>query len=421
MPISKTKVDRAGRALARNEYRTDDEYLEADDVVDEYRKAHLAPLSRTTSEIQKWLSVYGKTYYLAQRLKRKPQIVRKLHRLSVRLSQLQDIGGLRVIVPNNSDVDELYRYLEQQIESQSDFSIGRSTDYRDQGRDLTGYRSLHVLLKRDGLALELQIRSQMQHAWAENIERTSVIYGHHLKEEEGDPTVLKYFQLLSDAFYEVEAGRDPSAALRLQVDSTRVLAESIIVESPKASVLGTTVNEGVIRAITGKTRSSSSGINNWILVFDWNSGSFVHWSATSLDASEAMESYVDHERRFRAEDGFEVVLVGASEPETLRKTHSHYFGLARYDEVLESLDVSIEGLTRRLGLDLGERQVLISLHRKHMWGASRVSRDTLKNHFCPQVADIEATIDSLIARGILVEKGGLSLNQKKKSEIEAQL
>ena len=31
--LSKTRVDRAGAALARERYRTDDEYLEADDIV----------------------------------------------------------------------------------------------------------------------------------------------------------------------------------------------------------------------------------------------------------------------------------------------------------------------------------------------------------------------------------------------------
>jgi len=93
MAISKTRIDRAGAALARDQYRSDDEYIELEDLFDEYRKAHLQPLSETTLEIQGWLGDYGQPYYIAQRLKRKPQIVRKLKRLSVRLSQLQDIGG----------------------------------------------------------------------------------------------------------------------------------------------------------------------------------------------------------------------------------------------------------------------------------------------------------------------------------------
>ncbi|WP_376766870.1 RelA/SpoT domain-containing protein [Rhizobium laguerreae] len=129
-------------------------------------------------ELQRWLHDYGGRYYIAQRLKRKPQIVRKLRRLSVRLTQLQDIGGCRIIVDQNSDVDKLIAFIESNIEANNGLKLNRITDYRDRGRDETGYRSVHLILERDGKALELQIRSRIQHYWAESIERTSVIYGY---------------------------------------------------------------------------------------------------------------------------------------------------------------------------------------------------------------------------------------------------
>lgn len=161
-------------------------------------KAHLQPLSDTTMNIQRLLANYGEPFYIAQRLKRKPQIVRKLNRLSVRLTQLQDIGGCRIIVQKNSDVDKLFLYLKEISSQENDISVSRVTDYREKGRDITGYRSLHVILDKNGYKLELQIRSRIQHYWAESIEQTSVIYGH----QEGAPEVISYFRLLSDLFYE---------------------------------------------------------------------------------------------------------------------------------------------------------------------------------------------------------------------------
>jgi len=120
MPLpSKTKIDRAGLALAKDKYRDDDEYFELEDVFDEYRKAHLQPLSETTLELQHLLTNYGAQYYIAQRLKRKPQIVRKLNRLSVRLTQLQDIGGCRIIVQKNGDVDRIHKYLTEKVSAQT--------------------------------------------------------------------------------------------------------------------------------------------------------------------------------------------------------------------------------------------------------------------------------------------------------------
>lgn len=96
--LSKSKVDKAGLALSKNKFKDEIDFIELEDVFDEYRKAHLQPLTETTLEIQRLLAGYGGSYYIAQRLKRKPQIVRKLQRLSVRLTQLQDIGGCRIIV-----------------------------------------------------------------------------------------------------------------------------------------------------------------------------------------------------------------------------------------------------------------------------------------------------------------------------------
>lgn len=420
MEVSKSRLDIAGRSLARSEFSSDDAWLEAELLLDDYRAAHLTPLTETTAQLQQWLEARGDHYYLAQRLKRKPQILRKLARLSVRLSQLQDIGGLRVIVPDTRDVDALYRYIKARMVSSDDILEVGIKDYRERGRDRTGYRALHVILQRSGFKLELQVRSQIQHAWAENIERTSVVYGYHLKEEEGDPAVLAYFRLLSDAFYDIENGRRVDAADRLRIDRQRDLAQDVLSASTRSGLIGRSSGDDVVKAI-GSSHVASGGIFNWILVFDWNSGSFVHWELAPRSPRDAVSAYVRSERQFPQEDGFEVVLAGASEPETLRQTHTHYFGLAELDEVLQSLDSEVDRLDARLGLGLDERAVLIALHRRHKWGAGRVSRDTIRNVYCPDIVDLDRVLASLVAQGLLSTKGGYSLNQKEKGRIEALL
>ena len=108
-----------------------------------------------------------------------------MRRFSVRLTQLQDIGGNRVIVDTNADVEALRRFLLDRIARDRSLDLHRETDYRVEGRDDTGYRALHMIFDREGLKIELQLRSRAQHHWAESIETTSVIYGQHLKENEG--------------------------------------------------------------------------------------------------------------------------------------------------------------------------------------------------------------------------------------------
>jgi ppGpp synthetase/RelA/SpoT-type nucleotidyltranferase len=202
---SKNQIDKAGRALAHPPSDLTYEFLELEEVFNEYRTRHLRPLTHLTSTIQNWLSDYGGNYYIAQRLKRKPQIARKLQRLSVRLTQLQDIGGLRIIVQDDRAVDALNEFLDDHFGRSDSFKVQRTTDYREKGRDRTGYRALHKIITDGQVHLELQIRSRIQHYWAENIEKTSVLYGQHLKEEQGAPPVLEYFRRLSDVFMMLSA------------------------------------------------------------------------------------------------------------------------------------------------------------------------------------------------------------------------
>ena len=128
---SKTKIDSAGRALSKGVFKSEDQEIEAEIIFDDYRRAHLQPLTDTTYLIQGWLSQFDKGFYIAQRLKRRPQILRKMRRFSVRLTQLQDIGGNRVIVDTNADVEALRRFLMDRItgDLHDKYSQGENGDF----------------------------------------------------------------------------------------------------------------------------------------------------------------------------------------------------------------------------------------------------------------------------------------------------
>lgn len=420
MKLSKSLIDTAGKALSRDTEKDVDKYILYTDTFDEYRKNHLEPLSKTTMELQQWLAQFGKDYFIAQRLKRKPQILRKLKRFSVRLSQLQDIGGTRVIVDQNKDVDELVNFLKERFKTSTTIQVAKSTDYRGEGREDSGYRAFHVILERDGYKMELQVRSKIQHYWAETIERTSIVYGHHLKELEGDPIIILYFKTLSDLFYEIEAGRKPSAALRTKVEELRIKSELIIQNADEKNVFNSYVNEGITKDLERKERSlGQSSLNNWIFVFNWNIGSFVTWDLIANDPQGAIAQYVEYENKYTSENGFEVVLVGSSKVATVRQTHSHYFGLNQSEgPVLEDLNSSIVGFSNSMDIDVGAREILRTLERRHFWGTKIITYDTLRNHFCKGVITFDSSLDALIEKSLIIKGAfGLSLNLKKKQEI----
>lgn len=278
--------------------------------------------------------------------------------------------------------------------------------------------------KGQGVTLELQLRSQAQHYWAESIERTSVIYGKLLKELEGDPVVLGYFKYLSRVFHDIESKREPSAEDKIELDALREKTEEVISASSRGNLMHSHVSDDVLHTLTSLEQKRPGAINNWILIFDWNTGHFVNWETISRDPVEAYKAYTKSESQYSSDEGFEVVLVGSSDVSMIRKTHSHYFGIDGYDAVLETLDESIVGFSSRKKIDSGSRRILLTLRRKRYWGNKAVSLATLKNHYCQTVTDVEGCLKKLGELDLIVfhsKNGPYSLNQRKKDEIDSYL
>lgn len=80
-------------------------------------------------------------------------------------------------------------------------------DYIQSPKD-TGYRGIHLIYRYknkqvkqyDGLHIELQIRTKLQHAWATSVETMGTFLDHALKSSEGPNEWLKFFSLTGSAF-----------------------------------------------------------------------------------------------------------------------------------------------------------------------------------------------------------------------------
>jgi ppGpp synthetase/RelA/SpoT-type nucleotidyltranferase len=415
--VSKSRIDRAGRLLSQKAFDYDENALALDLDFEAFRRDHLEPLTFLSSSLQAWLNEEDVQFYIAQRLKRRPQILRKLRRFSVRLSQLQDIGGCRIIVESNEEVSRLRDQIDRYLRGVLVGSNIQWTDYRERGRDVTGYRALHGVMRFRGFTIEMQIRSRLQHYWAESIERTSVVYGTRLKESEGDYEVLRYFKLFSDALHTLEEGYNLKAETEEQLRQARIRAESIVSRSASDTVLAGRVNEDIIKAMSATQASKTQQMANWILVFDWNTGNFVTWEFVSRDPEVAMRTYSDYERRFTEEENYEVVLIGASDIASVPHTHSHYFGIEHHDTALSEMEGSLIGYARRRDLDTGARMILEVLHSRNYWGAAGVSPATLKNHFCQKVPVFDSSLNALRKKGFIPKSGKVSLNLQRKGEI----
>ncbi len=200
-----SEINRAGEILRRQDTSSTDDLAWAYEVVDNWRASHAFPLNSVQIALRRRARELDKKALVAQRLKRVPSILKKLETQStMRLSQMQDIGGCRAVLRTLRQVVDLrglYRLR------RSAFELVGEKNYIDNPKT-SGYRSIHLVYKYrgqrsdsrsvyDGHHIEIQIRSQLQHSWATAVETVGTIVGAALKASERGPTSGSIFSGMS--------------------------------------------------------------------------------------------------------------------------------------------------------------------------------------------------------------------------------
>ena len=135
--------------------------------------------------------------FVSQRLKRLTSIQYKLDlNENMGLGGMQDIGGYRAVL---KDVEEL-RELKEVIEkAKLKHKLLKINDYIKLPKE-SGYRSVHFNYKYNsssdtfnGLRLELQIRTKLQHNWVTAVETAGIITDTSLKSSMGPDKWLVFF------------------------------------------------------------------------------------------------------------------------------------------------------------------------------------------------------------------------------------
>lgn len=127
----------------------------------------------------------------------------------MRLSQMQDVGGCRAVV---SRLDVIYEIVAD-LERQGRWAIDHVDDYASSPQD-TGYRAVHLIVRKNDRFIEVQLRTREQHTWAEIIEGAdrSRVHGTEvdLKHGEGPSEVVGYYREIAEILSIGAAGEDIS-------------------------------------------------------------------------------------------------------------------------------------------------------------------------------------------------------------------
>lgn len=202
---SRSVVVDAGRRIA-NPAPLDDDTIEAYRVAHAWRSSLIAPMRRIRREVTyRAHRLIGADGLTAARLKRMQSIRRKLRTAELTLYQMQDIGGVRVILNEPKHVDLLFDLYRDNDERRP---LHRFYDYIE-GPKPDGYRSRHLIFKFNGSNddpsfarhfIELQVRTRLQHAWATAVEAVGLFQQQDIKGGEGSPDWRRLFALTSSHF-----------------------------------------------------------------------------------------------------------------------------------------------------------------------------------------------------------------------------
>lgn len=178
--------------------------VEAFAIANSYRDDHVYPMRSIRLSLQYKMRRCGATGLTAARPKRMSSIRRKLASSSIKLDQINDLGGCRFIMDDNAGVQAIIRAVRDEFPH----PIRQEYPYIEKPK-ADGYRSHHVVLTYvgrgkgepyDGRRIELQVRTRLQHAWATAVEAIGLFRDEDLKHGAGNEDWLRLFTLASAEF-----------------------------------------------------------------------------------------------------------------------------------------------------------------------------------------------------------------------------
>ncbi|HYR43904.1 MAG TPA: hypothetical protein VER98_12825 [Terriglobia bacterium] len=329
---SHSKVDKAGDVIRNFPNSTidveDPLVVQAIEVMVDWREAHIFPMAKLRENAEAKLKTINPSSLVFHRAKRAISIGQKLWREKMRLSQMQDIGGVRVVLDSVAEVRELENALRSDM---PDHEIVTTDDYILTPKP-SGYRSLHLITKYradgpwKGLWVELQVRSRLQHTWATALETVETFTKQALKASQGNDDWLRFFALMGAVIaLREECGSVPDTPSGLD------LMTEIRFYAKKLDVL-TRLRHWRVAVGLPNTSVVTPDDTYFLLRLDTRNEKVIVTGYTSTDLEEANRDYAAAEQEAQ-QLGYEVVLVAAETLNSLREGYPNYF--ADTDEFIQ--------------------------------------------------------------------------------------
>lgn len=319
---SKKQVNRAGAILLEDE-GDPYEYVQALDVINNFRAIHGHPLNTFQTTLRTKGRQIDPNVIVAQRVKRLSSIEMKLRRFpTMTLSQMQDIGGCRAVVATAEDAKHL---VQSYLKSDLKHKLHTSDDYMDKPKK-TGYRGHHLIYRYysdridtyNTLKIEMQFRSQLQHAWATAVEIVGTFTRQALKSSQGEDDWLRFFELMGTAIAKMEGTPD--------VPDTPDEEDELVKELKESEWALDAVNRLRMYGNAPQVLEAPESKKNhfFLLVLDPAKMRLTVQGYRTSEADKAASDYLEAEKRI-VDSGGDAVLVSVESISALRRAYPNYY------------------------------------------------------------------------------------------------
>lgn len=317
---TKAQVRKAGKNFVSA--HIDSEEFEASiPVLLNWRAAHAFPMQIILDLVRKNVLRIDSRAISVQRLKRTRSITNKLFRESgMSLNRIEDIAGCRAVLDNIKFVSQTAKLLSN---SRTKNKLHRTRDYINNPK-FSGYRGIHIIFKYDGsktnfkgLAVEIQLRSKIQHSWATAVEVVGAFTNQALKASGGNEAWLDFFKYAGEEFAKLEDC--PGNPVYDHLDTFSAMTACI-------EQIGLFDRLRAFRVATkALTQDKEHGAGYFILLLDLDRlvVSFTRFGKSKLE--QATDFYDSQEQLYREDPGKDLVLVSAESVKDLKKAYPNYF------------------------------------------------------------------------------------------------
>ncbi|BDL42417.1 RelA/SpoT domain-containing protein [Methylorubrum sp. GM97] len=316
--FTRSRIRAAGKRIRDNQHTAEDVA-----VLENFRASHTYIMNTFNANLR--LRSRGKDVVVAQRLKRRHTIFDKLRREpNMQLHLMHDVAGSRLIFKDQDGLNEFRdSFHRAKFEHLLKTRDNDRYNYVQKPKE-TGYRGIHDVYEYrssslkgerwNGLQIEIQYRTRVQHAWATAVEVADLINTSRIKFDEADQHHRSFFRLASEIMARAHEG---GASCLSDLSNEKLLEEFRRADKRTGLILAFRNLQGT----SGHLRLKM----NTILIFDLDTSSERRplMTETFDSLNRAITRYEALEKEFAGTA--DIVLVRSATPEAIRDAFRNYF------------------------------------------------------------------------------------------------